>query len=150
MDPLYFDDLAVGDTFTSGGRTVTEADVTMFAMLSSDWNPIHTNAEVAAQTPFGERIMHGMLGLALVTGLFQRTGMFDGTAVALLGVQNWKFTAPVRIGDTVHATMEIATLRLTSRGDRGVVDRKLTLLNQHGETTQTGHSSIMLRCRRRG
>ncbi|MCD6302041.1 MAG: dehydratase, partial [Anaerolineae bacterium] len=60
----YFEDMSVGDVVTSPARTVTEADVTLFAGLSGDYNPLHTDAVHAETTPFGQRIAHGLLGLS--------------------------------------------------------------------------------------
>ena len=68
MTPRYFEDFTVGEHFTSSGRTVTEADLTLFNMISGDWNPIHADAEFAAGTRFGQRIVHGAFGVALLTG----------------------------------------------------------------------------------
>lgn len=141
--PYYFDDLDVGDRFTSSARTITETDLTMFAMLSSDWNPVHTDAESASRSRHGERIAHGILGVTLATGLFQRTGMFDDTAIALLSIDNWTFSAPLKLADTVHAIMEITDLKRTSRGDRGIVTRRFHLINQHKTVCQQGTSKLM-------
>ncbi|MPY85837.1 MAG: dehydratase, partial [Actinophytocola sp.] len=78
----YYDDLSVGDTFTTPARTITEYDVAAFAGLSGDYNPVHTDREFATATSFGQPIAHGVLGITVATGLIARTGLFDGTAVA--------------------------------------------------------------------
>lgn len=75
--PMYFEDFEVGQRFVTPGRTVTEADVVNFAGVSGDYNPIHTDAEFAKSTPFGQRIAHGLLVLAMLTGLRQRTGHLE-------------------------------------------------------------------------
>lgn len=59
---LYYEDLQVGDSFTSPARTVTETDLVSFAMLSGDWNPIHTDDEFARAGLYGKRVMHGLFG----------------------------------------------------------------------------------------
>jgi acyl dehydratase len=100
--PLYFEDFQVGQRFTTPARTVTEADIANFAGVSGDFNPIHTDAEFARSTPFGERIAHGLLVLSMLTGLRQRSGHFEGTIVAWLEIRNYRFLKPVFIGDTVH------------------------------------------------
>ena len=82
---LYFEEFSVGDSITSQGRTVTEADIVNFAMLSGDWNPLHTDAEIAKSTVFGERIAHGMLVLSMATGLADRMGFINGTAILIDG-----------------------------------------------------------------
>ncbi len=147
MSALFYEDVEVGQVFRSPGRTVTEADVTLFAMLSGDWNPLHTDAEFARETAFGERIAHGAYGIAVATGLLNRLGTFDGTAIALLGIDGWRFTAPIRIGDTVHAELEIAGKRLTRAGDRGIVQRRIRLCTQDGTIVQEGRMDIMVRRR---
>jgi acyl dehydratase len=65
----YYEEFEIGDTHVSQGRTITEADVATFAGLSGDYNPLHTDAEFAKTTIFGERIAHGMLTVAMSTGL---------------------------------------------------------------------------------
>ncbi|GAA3045113.1 MaoC/PaaZ C-terminal domain-containing protein [Pseudonocardia yunnanensis] len=145
--PLYFEDFTTGQELVSPARTVTEADVVSFAAWTGDYNPVHTDAVAAATGRFGERIAHGALGLSLCLGLISRTGAFEGSAVALLGIDGWRFRAPVRIGDTVHARVTILDTRLTSRGDTGVVGRRFSLVNQHGDVTQEGRMDVMVKVR---
>jgi acyl dehydratase len=144
---LYYEDLAVGDRFTTASRTVTETDLVSFAMLSGDWNQIHTDVEFARETAYGQRVVHGLFGLSLLTGLMDRTGIFSGSAIAMLGIREWRFTGPIFVGDTVHGVIEIASMRMTSKGDRGIVDRRLSLVNQRDEVVQEGHIATMLRLR---
>jgi acyl dehydratase len=86
-----------------------------------------------------------MFGLSMMTGLLDRTGLFDGSVVAMLGIRDWRFKAPIFVGDTLHFEMEIVSKRLTSKGDRGIVDRKFGLINQRGEVVQEGHIGAMIR-----
>jgi acyl dehydratase len=144
---LFLEDLEVGQTFTGPARTITEADVVAFAGISGDFNPIHTDAEFAKDSPYGQRVVYGLLGLSVLTGLLDRTRLFSGSAIAMLGIRDWKFTAPVFIGDTVTLRMEIRGVHRTSRGDRGVVDRYFELINQRGEVVQEGHIDLMIRSR---
>jgi len=143
---LYYEDVEVGRVFESPGRTITEADVVAFAALSSDWNAIHTDAEFAKTTPFGQRIAHGALGIAVATGLSAQFGLFTGTTIAITGVE-WSFRAPVFIGDTLHLRLRIAGKRRTSRGDRGLIERRFELLNQRGEVVQEGTIPILVKVR---
>jgi acyl dehydratase len=145
--PRYFEDWAVGDQVTTPARTITETDVVQFAQLTGDWNPIHTDAEFAKASPYGERLAHGLLGLAFAIGLLDRTGVFSGSAIANLGVEEWRFTAPVKIGDTLRVVMTIADVRLSSDGKRGIVGRRFEVRNQRDEIVQEGRSPIMLRRR---
>jgi acyl dehydratase len=142
---LYYEDLTEGQTFTSPARTVTETDLVSFAMLSGDWNAIHTDDEFARETFYGKRVVHGLFGLSMMTGLLDRTGMFWGSAIAMLGISDWQFKAPIFVDDTLHFEMEIVSKRLTSGGDRGIIDRKFSLINQRREVVQEGHIGLMLR-----
>lgn len=141
---LYYEDLSIGQTFTSPARTVTETDLVHFAMLSGDWNPIHTDKEFAQTAYYGQRVVYGVLGIALLTGLMDRMGIFHGSAIAMLGIRNWQFKAPIFVDDTLHFVMEIVSKRLTSSGDRGIIDRKFSLLNQRGEVVQEGHIDLLI------
>ncbi len=142
--PLYLGEFHPGQTFTTPGHTVTEGEVYQFAQLTNDNNEVHTNAEFAKSTRYGQRIVHGMLGASLCLGLIARTGVFEGSAVALLGIDQWKFTAPVFIGDTLTCTVEIISVRPTSSGEYGVLGRLLTLRNQRGETVQEGRMDLLV------
>lgn len=145
--PLYLEDLEAGQSFVSPGRTITEADVMSFAAWTNDNNQVHTDVEFAKATRYGQRIVHGMLGASLCLGLIARTGVFEGSAVALLGIDQWRFTAPIFIGDTVTCTVDILSTRLTSKGDFGIVERQVTLRNQRGETVQAGRMDLMVALR---
>lgn len=142
----YFEDFAVGERFASPARTVTEADIALFAGISGDFNPLHTDEEFAKETPYGRRIAHGLLVLAMVSGLNQRLGLFDGTTIAFLGL-TWNFRRPVFPGDTIRFEMEIAEKRETSHPDRGILVRAYRVLNQRGELCQEGTMTVMMRRR---
>jgi acyl dehydratase len=135
---FYFDDFNVGDTFVTTGRTIGEYEISQFAGLSADYNLIHTDAEYAGASPFGQRIAHGMLGLSVATGLGVRLGIFDDSIIALLGIEEWRFLNPILAGDTIHVVIEIIGTKATSDGKRGVLDRRYTLVNQRGENVQQG------------
>lgn len=107
MDGGHFlEDLSVGQT-ASFGKTVTEADILMFAAVSGDTNPVHLNAEVAAGTMFKERIAHGMLSAGFVSAVLGTKLPGPGTIYLS---QSLKFRAPVKIGDTVTATVEVTAI----------------------------------------
>lgn len=99
---MYFEDFEVGATFTTGGRTVTESDVMTFAGLSGDLNPLHVDREFSKRAGFDTPVAHGLLVLSIASGLGIQTGIFTGTNLALLGLEDWRFVAPVRFGDTVR------------------------------------------------
>lgn len=142
--PLYLEDLQAGKSFVTPGRTITEADVVSFAAWTNDNNQVHTDAEFAKTTRYGQRIVHGMLGASLCLGLIARTGVFEGSAVALLGIDGWRFTAPIFIGDTVTCTVQVLSTRRTSKGGYGIVERQVTLRNQRGEIVQEGRMDLMV------
>lgn len=146
---LFFEDLTVGDRFTSSGRTITEADVVNFAGLSGDYNALHMDAEYAKTTQFGQRIAHGLLGLVVASGLFTKTELnsrLHNSLIALLGV-DWKFTGPLYIGDTVHLEIEVLSKRNTKKPDRGIVVLLRNVVNQRGEVVQKGEVPMLLKTR---
>ena len=103
---MSFEDLQVGQS-ASLGKTITEADILMYAAISLDTNPIHLNAEVARQSIFKERVAHGMLSAGLISAVIGTQLPGPGT---LYLRQSLRFAAPVKIGDTVTATVEVAEL----------------------------------------
>ena len=143
--PKFFDDCTVGDVIETPARTITETDVVQFAQLTGDWNPIHTDVEFAKASPYGERLAHGLLGLSVAVGLLDRTGTFSGSAIANLGVDEWRFKGPIRIGDTIRCVVTVTDVRPASDGTRGIVGRRFELRNQRDEVVQEGRSAIMLR-----
>ena len=143
----YFEEFERGDSFETRGITVTEAHVVAFAGLSGDFNPLHTDEVAAAATPFGTRIAHGQLGMVLAAGLINQTGIHTGTTIALLGFREWKFLKPILFGDTLRARLTIEDKRETKKPDRGILMRRVELLNQRGELVQEGFSDLMVRRR---
>jgi acyl dehydratase len=146
MQGSFYEDYAVGDEFVTPARTVTEADVAMFAALSGDYNRLHTDAEYAGQGPFGERIAHGLLGLSMVVGLMFRTDFDPDSVMAFLGL-SWKFTGPIKFGDTIHAIIRITSMRETRAPDRGIVVQAIELLNQRADLVQQGEFTMMVKRR---
>jgi acyl dehydratase len=148
MATKYFEDFETGATYETKARTVTEADVVSFCGLSGDFNPLHTDAETAKQTPFGERIAHGLLVLSISSGLVNQTGMFAGSTLAFLGLEDWKFQGPVRFGDTIHVRMTVEEARPSSKGGRGIIRWRREVVNQHGEVVQSGLAAVMMAMRK--
>jgi acyl dehydratase len=140
----YFEEFTPGEVFVSGGRTVSEADLTLFCMISGDWNPIHADAEFARQTRFKERIVHGSYGLALVTGFMHQMGVFATTAVAMLNLKEWQFRAPILVGQTLKLRMTITETDPGSSARVGRLGRHLEILNQHQEVLQDGYSDLLI------
>lgn len=141
--PLYYEDLHVGQTWTTPARTVTEHDIATFAGLTNDMHPLHTDVEYCRASPFGERIAHGFLVASLASGLGYRLRLTEGTIVANLGT-SWKFQNPVKIGDTIHVVMSVSEMRPSkSQPAHGVVVRKYEVRNQRQETCAIGEVTVL-------
>ena len=141
---LYFEEYAIGDSITSQGRTVTEADIVNFAMLSGDWNPLHTDAEAAKGTPYGQRIAHGLLVLSMATGLTERLGILNQTVLGFMGLE-WEFRAAVRIGDTIRVHAAVSELKPMLRLGGGYVTLKLQVRNQEDKVVQRGTWTVLVK-----
>ena len=144
---LFFEDFQPGQKVSSVGRTVTEHDIVSFAGLSGDFNMIHTNAEFAKSTPFGQRIAHGLLGLAIASGLAVQTGILGANVIAFREVGEWKFVKPVFIGDTIHVEMEVFETKALPRLGGGIVTLSVHLNNQSNETTMKGLWTVLVKTR---
>jgi acyl dehydratase len=143
---LTWSQLFVGQRFESATRSVTESDVVAFAALTGDYSEVHVSRAYAEQTEFGERIAHGLLGLSMAHGLMLGGGLLAGNAIAFLGLSEWSFKAPIKLGDTVHARFVIDELRRrTKRPDQGVVTFAVELVNQRDEVVQSGRKAILMR-----
>jgi hypothetical protein len=110
----HFDDFAAGEIFTTAARTVTEGAVDQFAGLSGDFNPLHTDEESARQGPTKGRIAHGMLVLAIATGQVNQLGLFEGTTLALLGMDRIRWSTGEARRHDPHDTHR--------EGDAGIVE----------------------------
>jgi 3-hydroxybutyryl-CoA dehydratase len=141
---LYFEDFEIGQKIITAGRTVAESDIFTFAGFSGDYNQIHTDAEFAKGTPFGQRVAHGLLGLSIASGLAMRTGVLEGTVIAFREINTWKFIAPVFIGDTVHVEMEVIESKALPRIGGGSVVITLDVKKQSGETVMKGNWTVLV------
>jgi len=143
----FFSDFEVGHNYTSQGRTITETDVVMFAGLSGDFNPLHTDQTFAEKTPFGQRIAHGMLVSAISTGQGQTLGIFEGTTLALME-QTFQYKAPVFFGDTVRLRLTVESTKASSKGGKGVVVFRSYILKQDDTVVNTGTWTVLFRDRK--
>lgn len=145
MRGKYFEELEEGQVFWSSGRTVTDGDISDFAHLSGDYNPLHMDEHyVKAHSVFPRRTPHGPLGLVFSLGMYDRIGLLEGTAMAFLDL-DWKFLKPVLVGDTLHAKVVVARKKETSKPDRGVLTLHIEMHNQKNEVVQEGDHSFMIR-----
>lgn len=130
---LGWEDFPAGREVTTAGVTVTESHLVQFSGLTGDFYPVHTDAEWAAKSPFGQRIAHGPLTFALAVGQMYQSQVYGDAILAFLGADNVRATAPVFIGDTVHVVATVLNARSTKDPTRGVVGLKYVVKNQRGE-----------------
>ena len=120
---------------TTHSKTISEADIMLFASVSGDFNPVHVNEEYAKKTFFGGRISHGILPVSLISAAGAKL-----PGLVILLSTSCKFLKPVKIGDTITATAEV----IRARKDKGIVTLKNTCSNQHGETVVEGETMVRL------
>jgi acyl dehydratase len=140
----YFEEFEVGQKIVTPARTVTEGDIVTFAGVSGDYNQIHTDAEFGKGTPYGQRIAHGLLVLSIASGLAMRTGVLEGTVLAFREINEWKFSKPTFIGDTVHVVLEVMETKALPRLGGGLVVISLDVKNQKNETVMKGTWTVLV------
>lgn len=132
---LVFENLRIGDSWTSSSREMTSGEIREFADLTGDFTRIHLDEAYAADSPFGAPIAHGLLGLSVLAGLSSVAPTVHTTA--LLSIQSWQFRKPIFVGDEIHAVTQVTSLQ--ERGRRhGEVEWYRKLVNQRGEIVQDG------------
>ena len=139
-------DLHVGMSFRSPGRTITDADLVAFAGLTGDYSELHTSDVYAKSSEFGRRVAHGMLGLAYAHGLmWARTGELRETAIAFLGIDDWRFLQPIFIGDTIFVNYRIAELRDSkSRPTQAIATFDVEVVDQDNRVVQRGRKALLV------
>jgi acyl dehydratase len=139
-------DLHVGMAFRSPGRTITDADLVGFAGLTGDYSELHTSEVYAKNSQFGRRVAHGLLGLAYAHGLmWARTGELRETAVAFLGINDWKFLGPIFVGDTIFVNYKISELRDSkSRPTQAIAVFDVSVVDQNDRMVQRGSKALLL------
>ena len=143
---LYFEDFEIGLEIHSGARTITETDIVNFAGLSGDFNFIHIDAEASKETPFGQRVAHGMLVASIATGLAVQQGFIDGTTLAFREL-SWKFTKPVLIGDTIRLQVKVLETKAMPRMGGGLVTFEARVVNQHEDVVHKGEWRMLIKAR---
>lgn len=139
-------DLHVGMAFRSPGRTITDADLVGFAGLTGDYSELHTSDVYAKNSQFGRRVAHGLLGLAYAHGLmWPRTGELRETAIAFLGINEWKFVGPIFVGDTIFVNYTLAELRDSkSRPSQAIAIFDVAVVNQDERVVQQGKKALLV------
>ncbi len=140
----WFEDLVEGDNYETGRLVVTEAHIVAFAGLSGDFFDLHMDDESARSLGFPARVAHGLLALALIDGLKNRSSIRI-MAVASLG-WNWKFRAPIFAGDRIGAKVRVASTRLSSKG-QPIVTLSFEVAKQDGTVVQDGETALLARQR---
>lgn len=148
MSDLWFEDLSIGSAWTSTGRTLTEADVVAFCGVSGDFHPLHVDAEYAARSRFGARLVHGALVLSVATGQRGQLPFVGEALVAFVEIRRWVMRKPVHIGDTVRTRTTVEGVKATSDGVRGIVVQRVEVLNQREEVVHDGEMVNVVRTRR--
>lgn len=144
MAGLFFEEFTVGQVVKTAARTVSEDAIFSFAGLTGDYNQIHTDAEFAKTTQFGQRIAHGLLGLSIATGLIMRTGYLEGTVLAFREIQEWKFVKPMFIGDTIHAVLTVSETKPLPRIGAGALIAAVEVCNHTDEVLQKGTLNLLM------
>lgn len=133
MNTQYLDDLQVGQTFKTSGLTLTEADIIGFA-LKYDPQPFHIDVVAAAKSPYGGLIASGFQTLAFCFRLFIQNGIFLESSIGSPGIDELRWLAPVRPGDTLCSEVCVLEVRPSaSKPDRGIARLKYQATNQHGD-----------------
>jgi acyl dehydratase len=143
---LRYADLHVGLSFRSPGRTITDADLVGFAGLTGDYSELHTSDVYAKNSQFGRRVAHGLLGLAYAHGLmWPRTGELRETAIAFLGINDWKFVGPIFVGDTIFVNYRLGELRDSkSKPTQAIAIFDVAVVNQDDKVVQQGRKALLV------
>ncbi len=143
----YFDDFTLGETFVSPGITFTQSEIIDFA-LRYDPQPFHLDAEAAAESPYGGLIASGFQTLALCFRMFMQLRLIAACSMGSPGIDELRWLAPVRPGDTLHTVAEVGEMRPSkSRPGQGTLRMHYSAMNQHGDTVLTMTAIHILRRR---
>lgn len=135
-----FDSFEIGERFVSRARTITETDLVLFSAFTGDWYPLHTDTEYVKNTPFGQRIAHGMLVLSVATGLSR---LEPGWVVAFYGMDRVRFVKPTFIGDTIHVEAEVIDKQ--DKGPMGgVVTFRQEIKKQTGDVVASAVMKVLV------
>jgi acyl dehydratase len=148
MEYAYFEDFQVDDCMVSPARTITETDIVLFAALTGDWHSAHSNVEYAKNTLFRERIAHGLLILAIGSGLMFRAGKrgLPVATIALEEIEKARFVLPIKISDTIHVEAKVVQLQVIDERE-GFMTISHRVLKQTNEEVLTYTSKVTVNCR---
>jgi 3-hydroxybutyryl-CoA dehydratase len=146
----HFEDFAVGDEVLTAGRTVDIGDITLFAGLTGDHYPLHTDEEYGRGTQFGGRIAHGPLTYAFAVGLVALSGFLGDAIVAMRELQSLRALSPVRPGDTVRVRAVVAEATPARRPEHGMLAIDYTVINQKDEDVMRFRMVVVAQRRKDG
>ncbi len=140
-----YETLQIGQTAVSLGRTITEADITLYMMLTGGWHPVHCDRDFMEKNGLGPVRAQGSMGIALSLGSHLEAALVVSSEpfVRAMGVDSWSYEKPLVAGDTIHLEVSIHDKQLLEDGRRYVVTRYVRLINQQGELIQEGYASSM-------
>lgn len=139
----YFEEFNVGDVYETRGRTLTEADIMMYAGLCWDTQAEHTNAEFSKRGPFGERIGQQQLGLLIAQGLIDSLRLTDGTLISVLRL-GWNFFNPMKIHDTLHVKLSVIEKRELAVEGGGIITFEWETINQRKELVHRCQRTVLV------
>jgi len=143
----YYEDFKVGERFTSGGLTMTEAGIVEFAR-QWDPQPFHIDAEFAKKWSYGGLIASGLHTMSVTLRLWLDLGIFRACSLGSPGIGDVQFARPVRPGDTLRVVTDIVELRLSaSKSDRGIARVRQVTINQRGEAVLEQETTVFLKRR---
>lgn len=147
MPGKRYEEFEVGEVIHhDAGRTITEADNVLFCAITMNNQPLHLDEEWAKTTPFGQRVVNGLLTLSMSVGM-SVGDLTAGTLVANLGYYDVEHTKPVFHGDTIRVRSEVVSKKPTSKPDRGIVEIRHVVTNQRGEEVLTYKRRAMVKTR---
>jgi acyl dehydratase len=144
----YYEDFEIGDIAHTPSRSITETDIVNFMGLSGVFEELHMNLEyIRTRSVFGRRVSPGPLTFIVAEGLAVQSGLIHHTGMALLGINNMTYTAPVFCNDTIRVEMEVIAKRTTSKPDRGIITFRHTVRKQTDEIVLSMEKTRMIRTR---
>lgn len=125
---LCFEDFSLNQVYVSGKHVVSSTDVAEFARITGDVNPLHFDLSESSKVGYERQLVHGLLSVSLAAGLLTPLGLFNGTIIGLVGLDQWVFRRPLFVGVEVFSRMTVVALRQsTSRPGVGILTRRLSL-----------------------
>ena len=138
---FYFEDVVVGEPVETPALTLTEAHMVRYAGLAGEWEPRSTDEVASRRSESGGRVIPDLLPLCISSGLGWRVPKSPLAVLAFMGFE-WKFSLPLRIGDTIRSRSRTVAKR--SMKDGGVVVEEREILNQRGEVVQSGRLTLLV------